>query len=204
MHTTKLLKYACKAAVLFAVPFLFISCNPVENESQSASLLVVQNITGKDVEGTEVNFLQSDVVLVDSVTGARSWMADTAEATLSASMLDPDPLLGPSQYNDIQVTRYVVTYLRADGKNTQGTDVPYSFEGGLSVLVPIGQSVSISFIIVREVAKQEPPLLNLTQAFPGDVLNVTARVDFYGHDLANKKVKATGYLPIFFANYADQ
>jgi hypothetical protein len=119
-------------------------------------------------------------------------------------MLDPDPLLGPSQYNDIQVTRYVVTYMRADGKNAQGTDVPYSFEGGLSVLVPIGQSVSVSFIIVREVAKQEPPLLNLTQAFTGDVLNITARVDFYGHDLANKNVKATGYLPIFFANYADQ
>jgi hypothetical protein len=204
MHTTKLLKCACQAAVLFAVLFVFISCNPLENETQSASLLVVQSIAGKDVEGNEVNFLQSDVIFVDPLTGARYCRADTAEATLSASMLDPDPLLGPSQYNDIQVTRYVVTYMRADGKNAQGTDVPYSFEGGLSVLVPIGQSVSVSFIIVREVAKQEPPLLNLTQAFTGDVLNITARVDFYGHDLANKNVKATGYLPIFFANYADQ
>jgi hypothetical protein len=46
--------------------------------------------------------------------------------------------------------------------------------------------------------------LSLYQAYQGDVLNVTARVDFYGHDLANKNVKATGFLPIFFANYADR
>ena len=33
---------------------------------------------------------------------------------------------------------------------------------------------------------------------------MTATVDFYGHDLLNNKVTATGYLTIFFANYADQ
>jgi len=124
--------------------------------------------------------------------------------TLSASMLDPDPLFGTSQYNDIQVTRYVVTYIRSDGKNIQGLDVPYSFEGGLSVLVRIGQLANVRFVIVREVAKQEAPLLSLYQAYQGDVLSVAARVDFYGHDLANKNVKATGFLPIYFANYADR
>ncbi len=204
MKNTKLLKYVLEAASLIVVSFFLAACNPIENESQSASLLVVESITGTDFRGNAADYLQSDVVMTDSITGAQSWQADSATASLSASTLDPNPLFGTSQYNDIQVTRYVVTYFRSDGKNIQGRDVPYSFEGGLSVLINVGRSVNVGFVIVREVAKQETPLLNLYQSYPGDVLNVTARVDFYGHDLANKAVKATGYLPIYFANYADR
>lgn len=204
MKNARLLKHVLEAVSLIAVSFFLAACNPIENETQSASLLVVESIMGTDVDGIDADFLQSDVVLTDSVTGAQSWRADTANVTLSASMLDPDPLFGTSQYNDIQVTRYIVTYIRSDGKNIQGLDVPYSFEGGLSVLVRIGQLANVRFVIVREVAKQEAPLLSLYQAYQGDVLNVTARVDFYGHDLANKKVKATGFLPVYFANYADR
>lgn len=204
MKNARLLKHVLEAVSLIAVSFFLAACNPIENKTQSASLLVVESIMGSDIDGIDADFLQSDVVLTDSVTRAQSWRADSANVTLSASTLDPDPLFGTSQYNDIQVTRYVVTYIRSDGKNIQGLDVPYSFEGGLSVLVRIGQLANVGFVIVREVAKQEAPLLSLYQANQGDVLNVTARVDFYGHDLANKKVKATGFLPIYFANYADQ
>jgi len=203
MNTNRHFRPIAGAAVLLAASFLLISCNPVENKSQSASLLIVESLTGLDVEGGEGFFLQSDVLYVDSVTGATSVRADSATATFQATTLDPNPLLGTSQYNDIQVTRYVVTYVRADGRNVEGVDVPYSFEGSLSALVRIGISTPVSFVIVREVAKQEPPLFNLRAAFPGDVLNVTAKVDFYGRDLANKAVKATGLLPVFFANYGN-
>jgi hypothetical protein len=154
MKNARLLKHVFEAVSLIAVSFFLAACNPIENETQSASLLVVESITGNDIDGLDTDFLQSDVVLTDSVTGAQSWRADSASVTLSASMLDPDPLFGTSQYNDIQVTRYVVTYIRSDGKNIQGLDVPYSFEGGLSVLVHIGQLASVNFVIVREVAKQ--------------------------------------------------
>lgn len=203
MNTNRHLKPIVGAAVLLAASFLLTSCNPVENKSQSGSLLIVERMTGLDVEGGEGFFLQSDVLYADPVTGATSVRADSATATFQATTLDPNPLLGTSQYNDIQVTRYVVTYVRADGRNVEGVDVPYSFEGSLSALVRIGISTPVSFVIVREVAKQEPPLFNLRAAFPGDILNVTARVDFYGHDLANKAVKATGMLPVFFANYGN-
>ena len=204
MKNARLLKHVLEAVSLIAVSFFLAACNPIENKTQSASLLVVESIMGSDIDGIDADFLQSDVVRTDSVTGAQSWRADSANVTLSASMLDPDPLFGTSQYNDIQVTRYVVTYIRSDGKNIQGREVPYSFEGELSVLVRIGQLANVRFVIVREVAKQEAPLLSLYQAYQGDVLNVTARVDFYGHDLANKNVKATGFLPVYFANYADR
>jgi hypothetical protein len=203
MNNHRHLKRTIGAAVLLAASFLLISCNPVENESQSASLLIVESLTGLDILGTEGFFLQSDVLIVDPATGAASVRSDSAKATFRATTLDPAPLLGTSQYNDIQITRYVVTYIRADGRNIEGVDVPYSFGGSLSAIIRIGISTSVSFVIVREVAKQEPPLSSLRAALPGDILNVTAKVDFYGHDLANKTVKATGMLPVFFANYGN-
>jgi hypothetical protein len=187
-----------------AVGFLFLpACNPVENSTQSATLFRIVSLTGKDLAGQDQNFALSDVLYQDPQTGAQSWIGDVAKATFSAQLLDPKSLTGASAYNDITVTRYVVTFQRADGKNMQGVDVPYSFEGSVSVLVPIGQATAVTFIIVREIAKQEPPLLNLKDAMPGDGLYVTAKVDFYGRDGANKAVMATGYLPITFANYAN-
>jgi len=203
MNTTRHLKGFAAAAALLAACLVLPACNPIENETQSGSLLLVESLTGLDMNGTEGAFLQSDVVIQDPDSGATSVRADSATAIFRATTLDPDPLLGASQYNDIQLTRYVVTFLRADGQNRQGVDVPYQFEEPLSALIRTGVSTTVSFVIVREVAKQEPPLLNLRSAFPGEILNVTAQVDFYGRDLANKAVKATAAIPIFFANYGN-
>ena len=163
------------------------------------------DILGKDIDGNEVTFLQSDVVHVDPDTGSASVVADIAKATLQAKLLDPDPLEpGPSQYNSITVTRYVVTYSRSDGQNTPGVDIPYSFEGALSTLIEIGATANISLIIVREAAKLEPPLYDLRGGGDETIIQVKATIDFYGHDLINENVKATGYLNIYFADYADQ
>ncbi len=192
--------------IIVILPFVLflLSCNPIENESQSSSLLIVESLTGTDIEGNEVNLLESDVLKVDSSTGDTYITADIAKAILSAKLLQPDSLLGPSHHNNIMVTRYVVSYFRSDGKNTEGIDVPYSFEGSLSTLVEIDSSVTISFAIVRAVAKAEPPLVNLTEGRGEGVLQVTAKVEFYGHDMTNRNVKATGYLSIYFSNYIDE
>ena len=56
---------------------------------------------------------------------------------------------------------------------------------------------------MREVAKLETPLIDLAQNRAEGVIEATAKIELYGHDLAQHKVKATGYLTIFFANYAD-
>jgi len=191
-------------AILSAIFFLF-SCNPLEDDSASNSLLLVLNTTGTDIEGNEVNFLQSDVVHVDPNTGASTVIADTAAATLEAKLLNPEPLIPEaSQYTSIVVTRYVVSFSRSDGQNTPGVDIPYSFEGSLSTLIETDATVNISIIVVREVAKLEPPLLDLWGGGDETVIQVKATIDFYGHDLVNNNVKATGYLNIFFADYVDQ
>lgn len=185
-------------SVILPVLLILAACNPIEDETKSGSMLIVERIQGEDAQGNTVDFLQSDVIKNNTV------YADAAIATFRAATLDPNPLLGTSQYNDIVLTKYTVSYSRTDGKNTAGVDVPLPFEGSLSTLIRVGSTTTVSFVVVREVAKLEPPLIALANGRAEGVLQVTARIDFYGHDLANRNVKATGYLPIYFANYADE
>jgi len=200
----KKVNYLLKLMVILPAICFFISCNAVENETDSSSILVVESIMGQDMEDNEANFLQSDVLYQDPTTDVETIYADTAVATLRTRLLNPLSVTGPSQYNDIMLDRYVVTYFRSDGNNTEGVDVPYSFEGQMSVNIPVDSEVGVSFVIVREVAKLELPLVNLQAARDVGVLQVHAKVEFFGHDMANKNVKATGYLDIFFANYANK
>jgi hypothetical protein len=197
------MKNVLKLLVIVPTLFLLFSCNPLEDDSKSDSMLVVMQIVATDIEKTEVNFLESDVVVLDA-EGAATVVDDAAVVTLTAKTLDPNSLLGASQYNDIIVDRYVVSYFRSDGKNQEGVDVPYSFEGALSALVEIDSQVDISFVVVRAVAKLEPPLIDLRDGRGEGQLKVTAKIDFYGKDTIGNRVKATGYLTIFFANYADK
>jgi len=192
-----------KAGAAILALILLLSCNPIEDETKSDSLLIVEKITATDLEGNEVNFLNSDVIKVNEETGETYVTADAAKATLRATLLNPAPLMGASTYNDILVTRYVVTYTRSDGKNTPGVDVPYPIEGSLSALVRIDQTTDVSIIVVRETAKLEPPLRNLAIGRGDGVITATAKIDFYGEDMTKHKVKATGYLTIEFANYID-
>lgn len=197
-------KFVLQIAVLSIVAIFLFSCNPIENTTRSNSLLIVVKVLGTDFEGQPADYLQSDVVMIDSQTGMGYVTADSALATLRAELLNPSPDAESSLYNGIYVTRYVVTYTRTDGRNNPGVDVPHSFEASTQSWIQIGEEEEIAFIIVREVAKMEPPLLDLHEAREEGVLQVTAQIDFYGHDTANNQIKATGYLAIYFANYMDQ
>ena len=202
-RTMKKAHFGLAILVSLTAVLLLTSCNPIENKTTSASLLTVQDISGKDVDGNDANFLQSDVLYVDSSTGAEIIYADVASATLVAQLQNPESITGPSHLNAIKVERYVVSYMRSDGKSTEGVDVPYSFEGYLSVVVEVDSTATIPFVIVREVAKAEPPLVGLSEGRDVGVLQVHAKIEFYGQDMTNREVKATGYLTIFFANYAN-
>jgi len=197
-------KYALKILAVFPVILLLLSCNPIENESDSASILIIKSLTGTDLEGNEVNYLQSDVLFLDPTTSVETITADEAKASLEVTLLDPISAYGPSSFNGITVDRYVVTYMRTDGKNVEGVDVPYSFEGAFYAFIEVDSSVDISFVIVRAISKAEPPLIDLIDGRAEGVLNVNAKVDFYGHDLTNRNVKATGYISIFFTNYVNE
>jgi hypothetical protein len=190
-----------KTSLILTAAFLLLSCNALEKNTQSASMLVINSLRGTTLKGDAADYLQSDVLIEDPDTGAQTITADSAIVNVTATLLEPTPSLPTSVYNDIQLERYVVTFSQPNGNKVEGRDVPYSFEGRLSALVKVGTDLDVSFIIVREVAKIEPPLIDLRDYY--DVLQVTAKIDFYGKDMAGKSVKGTGYLTIFFANYAN-
>ncbi|MBD3414454.1 MAG: hypothetical protein GF421_08500 [Candidatus Aminicenantes bacterium] len=197
--TTHIIK---AATILMMVIFLF-ACNPIENDTRSSSILYVAEILGTDIEDNEVNFVQSDVAVQSEGSDAVTVTADLIAATLGVKTIEPEPYLGSSQYNNVVLDRYVVTYTRTDGNNVEGVDVPYSFEGALSTEIPVGSEQSISIVIVRAAAKLEPPLIDLRDGTGDVVLTVNAKIDFYGHDLANRSVQATGNITIYFANYVN-
>jgi hypothetical protein len=193
---------ALRLGVLAAFVLFLFSCNSVVKQSESSTLLLLIDLTAQDMDGNDANFLQSDVVYQDQETS--TIYADIGQATLRAQLMDPSTGVLDSVYNDIELTKYTVKYARSDGKNTEGVDIPYSFDGALSAYIQVGSDVGVSFVLVREVAKLEPPLINLSEGRSEGVLQMTARIDFYGHDLIGNNVQATGYITIFFANYANE
>ena len=50
--------------------------------------------------------------------------SDSGEVTLSLAM--KDSTIAPTSNNQVTINRYRVEYIRADGRNTPGVDVPYS------------------------------------------------------------------------------
>jgi hypothetical protein len=101
--------------------------------------------------------------------------------------------------NAVTITRYRVEYRRSDGRNAQGTDIPYAFDSGLTVT--IDGSKSATFQIVRHTAKAEAPLKAL--AINGEIISTIAYVTFYGHDQAGNDVSASASMGIDFGNFAD-
>ena len=89
-------------------------------------------------------------------------------------------------------------------EETEATDETETTEG-IEAAEEVDSTVDVSFIIVRAAAKLESPLIDLSypRGEEGE-LKVKARIDFYGHDLSNRKVTATGNLTIYFANYTDE
>lgn len=193
-----------KIMAIIPVILFLISCNPIVSDSKSDSSLIITSMTGFDMEENEVNFIQSDVLYEDPDTGETSISSDQGIATFTAELLNPAPIFDPSHYNSIMVTKYTVSYFRSDGKTTEGVDVPYSFSGSLSALVEIGSTAEVTFVVVREVAKMEPPLLSLREGRGDGVIQATAKIEFYGHDMTNHNVKAIGYLTVFFDNYVNE
>jgi hypothetical protein len=102
----------------------------------------------------------------------------------------------------VTITRYRVVYRRTDGRNVQGVDVPYAFDGGVTGTVPLGGTVTLSFELVRHVAKLEPPLAQLRSN--GSLIYTIADITFFGKDRVGNDIQATGSIQVDFGNFADQ
>ena len=67
--------------------------------------------------------------------------------------------------------------------------------------VPPTGAATFGFEIVRNVAKQEPPLVQL-QANP-QIISTIADVTFYGRDQVGNDISVTGSISIAFGNFGD-
>ena len=108
----------------------------------------------------------------------------------------------PSTTNYITLTRYSVRFVRSDGRNTPGVNVPYPFDGGMTMTVD-GTGGAGTFVLVRVQAKLEPPLIGLRNLASSLVVSTIAEVTFYGHDQAGRPVSVTGQISVNFADWAD-
>jgi hypothetical protein len=179
------------------------SCGQLQRQGQASSYLIVNALEAArgDDPTTFGGFLHSDVVTVkDDVP---TIFNDVGRVKLVLAMKDPGSSTSPtepSSANLITINRYHVRFRRADGRNTEGVDVPYGFDGGMTMTVSTTESTG-AFEIVRHVAKEEAPLRAL--AANGLIITTIAEITFYGHDQTGREVSVTGSMTVEFGNFAD-
>jgi hypothetical protein len=205
------LRSSVAGAVLAGVVLGSVSCGDVARTGRSPSLMVIQNLQGASGATPALfsTFLLSDVSVLVPVEGQtrprETFFNDIGQATLRVEPKDRG-LSGTggtvAPLNQVALKRYRVEFYRADGQSRQGIDVPYAFDGGLTVT--IGESpVTVPFEIVRHQAKLEPPLRSLA-GFGGRLfISTFARVTFFGADLAGNEIQVEGTMSVSFADYAD-
>jgi hypothetical protein len=196
--------------IILAVALISYACTEVEDNSESASLLVVSDVQGAPGgEGEEdgVPLLSDTCDNPNDETQDPAFCTvfnDDAEITFDNEFLQLGPGTGrsPTFMNDIIVTQYRVDYVRPNNRNTPGIDVPFGIDGVMNVRVAINGATIAPILVVRHVAKREPPLAQLSFGTE-QVLTADAQLRFFGHDIAGREVSAVGFLEIHFANFGE-
>lgn len=158
---------------------------------------VLEGASGAEPDGFG-NPLSSDVITDGAI------FSDLGRVTMRLILRDPGSpgfTAAPTAVNQVTFTRYRVTYRRADGRNTQGVDVPYGFDSATTFTVPNEGTITASFEVVRHQAKLEGPLLALR--VNSEIVTTIADITFYGKDVAGNDVSATGSMQVNFGNFAD-
>jgi hypothetical protein len=181
-------------------------CSAYTRDGRSPARLVINTLQGASGADNEMgSILLSDVsTIVTDGCMCATIFNDPGEVEFRLQLRDiGNPLspTEPSPLNAVTVDRYHVKYVRSDGRNTQGVDVPYEFDGAATVTVPADGTARMGFNWVRQVAKREAPLAALVDN--DTLITVIAYVTFYGHDQAGNNVSVTGQMDITFANFGD-
>lgn len=183
------------------VSLLLTSCSDMVRTGQSPASLVMNSLQGAaGSSSTFGNTLQSDVLTV--VSGVPTIFADNGRADVVLQLKDQGGANGgaaPSPANAVTITQYHVRYFRSDGHNVQGVDVPFEFDG--AVTITISGAGAIPFTLVRVQAKEEAPLLALRGGAPA--ITTVAEVTFFGHDQNGRDVNVGGRIEVTFANWGD-
>jgi hypothetical protein len=199
------------APVVAAVALAAVSssCGDVVRQGRAPVFLVIDSLSGSagnTTPGPFGNPLASDVLT--NVTTPAPCTAQTPCPTVFNDngqvilRIVPKDIVGatsPSSNNAVTISRYRVVYRRTDGRNTQGVDVPYAFDGGVTGTIQPGGSTTLTFELVRHTAKKESPLVQLIDN--PTIIAVIGEVTFYGQDQVGNDISVTGTLQIDFGNF---
>jgi hypothetical protein len=213
MRVPQLTKKAATLAVL-AAALGASACGEVARTGRSPAYLILDRLEGANgaVPDEFSTFVPSDVITLvrRTIDGREVRVAtrfvDPGRVTMRVGLKNPGPSVSPTApgpLNAVTVTRYRVVYKRTDGRQTQGVDVPYAFDGGMSMTVPEDQAAVGFFELVRIIAKAENPLVRLVDSGGVDAFSTIADVTFYGTDQAGNEVSVTGSISVTFADWGD-
>jgi hypothetical protein len=207
---------SCLRGCFFGL-FLFntLSCGDVVRTGRSPMYLVIDTLEsakGDKPAQFSGGALLSDVLTIVTSGGVCSQtnpcqviFDDFGQVTLRTTLKDitnPSSPNAPTTNNEVTIDRYRVVYRRTDGHNTQGVDVPYAFDGGVTGTVPADGTLTLAFEAVRHVAKAEAPLAQLRSG--GGIIYTIADVTFFGKDRVGHHISVTGSMQVNFGNFADQ
>jgi hypothetical protein len=189
-----------------ATALALTGCTAGQRQGQSASLLVIDSLQAASgaKPGTFGTTLDSDVVTV--VKSVPTIFDDPGSVSFRLVMKNqnPDsPGSTPSDLNAITINRYHVSFVRTDGRNTPGVDVPYPFDGAFTTTVSASNTATAGFTLVRIQAKEEAPLNLLAAGGGAKAISTIAQVTFYGTDQAGREVSASGNIGVTFADWGD-
>ncbi len=193
--------------IVFSVlAMVFAGCTRTVDDSKSLTMVTITNMQALPASqaGTAVDNLNSDVCANAGATWPPGCTAieDYGEVTMSAQSKTLVSAGGAFLYNNLVFDRYRVTFIRADGRNTPGIDVPYPFDGMMTFHVPADTNEYTKiFVVVRHQTKLEPPIANLAGNGGAIIISAMAQVDFYGKDLAGNTVTARGFLTVSFGDF---
>jgi hypothetical protein len=192
-----------------------MSCGDVARTGRSPVYLVIDTLQaapGNKPTQFSGGALLSDVLTIVTSGGACSVASpcqvvydDFGQAVFRTPLKDvtnPSSPNAPTTNNEVTITSYSVVYRRTDGRNVQGVDVPYAFQGAVTGTVPLGGTLSLAFELVRHVAKEELPLSALRSN--GSIIYTIADITFFGADRVGNDVSVTGSFQVNFGNFADQ
>lgn len=201
------IRIGIRVVALAAIAAAAASCGDVVRSSRAPVMLVVNSLQASSGSSTTLSgVLFSDVVV--NVTSPAPCTADSPCPTVfadngsaSLAVVMKDATVSPTTNNQVTISRYHVAFRRADGRNTEGVDVPYAFDGAATQTIAANATGTITFEIVRHVAKEEPPLAQLVSN-PA-IISTIADVTFFGRDLVGNDISVTGSMLIEFGNFGD-
>ena len=172
------------------------------------------------------------VLEIAGVNGGSSFNSDVGfpvtndDVTVDVNILrkNNNSSLAVSAVGHVSLESYEVRFLRSDGRNQEGVDVPFRITGALGNVrlhtpSPNGETeATVSLTLVRHQAKLDPPLRNLQidttsplnstgqgtagASFPGSVvLTTVAEITIYGRTIEGDALKGTGRVNVTFADF---